>query len=164
MKNSSFRRPGMLTMSIALLLPWLAGCAISTPYPRIADAPSGSGDDRVVLVLTRVVVDAGQRAEFDRQTRKVIRSMGAQPGLIGYAARRQLFGNEGWTMSVWASDEARAQFARSAVHREAIARSAPALVSVELKRLTLARKDVPADWSRALEMLADPEDLRNYRP
>ena len=65
-------------------------------------------------------------------------------------------------MSVWASDEARAAFVRSAVHRETVTRSMPALRTVELKRLTIARKDLPADWDQVLHMLADPEGRRNY--
>ena len=65
-------------------------------------------------------------------------------------------------MSVWASDADRAGFVRSAVHQEAIAKSAPAVVNIQLKRLSLARKDVPAGWPRALELLAEPGDLRTY--
>jgi heme-degrading monooxygenase HmoA len=144
------------------LMVWLGGCAIGTPWPRVAPHSVDQGNERVVLVLTRVVVDTQQRSEFDRQNSRVLASMGSQPGLIGYAARRQLFGDQGWTMSVWADDEARAAFVRSAVHREAIAQSLPALRAVELKRLTVARKDLPANWDAVLRMLADPEGLRNY--
>lgn len=115
-----------------------------------------------MLVLTRVVLDTSQRQEFDRQNGLVMASMGSHPGLLGYAARKQIFGNQGWTMSVWANDEARAAFVRSAVHREAIAKSLPALRGVELKRMTVARKDLPVNWDQVLRMLADPEGLRNY--
>ena len=144
------------------LLVWLNGCAIGTPWPRLPAASPEQAEEQVVLVLTHVAVDTKQRREFDRQNSRVLASMGSHPGLIGYAARRQLFGDQGWTMSVWASDEARAAFVRSAVHREAIARSTPALRTVELKRLTVARKDLPADWDQVLHMLADPEGRRNY--
>lgn len=144
------------------LLVWLNGCAIGTPWPRLAAASTEQAEQSVVLVLTHVVVDKQQRGEFDRQNSRVLASMGSHPGLIGYAARRQLFGDEGWTMSVWTNDEARAAFVRSAVHREAIARSMPALRTVELKRLTVARKNLPADWDQVLRMLAEPEGLRNY--
>lgn len=144
-----------LLSAVAMLLD---GCAIGLPVPQV---PAGA-DDPVVLVLTRVVVDDTQRAEFDRQTRRVMASMGQHPGLLGYAARRELFGSQGWTMSVWANDESRAAFVRSAVHREAIAKSMPALITVELKRLTVARKDLPADWDAVLRLLADPEGRRSY--
>ncbi len=146
---------------LALVLGLISGCAISTPFPRsISSDVAGNGE--VVLVLTRVVVDTDQRTEFDRQTARVIASMSDQSGLLGFSARRQLFGNTGWTMSVWASDEARAQFVRSAVHQEAIAKSMSAVMTVELKRLVLTRQDIPKDWDQAIALLDMPEGRRNY--
>lgn len=151
------------TLLMAAGLSALAGaCALSTPFPRIDRAVAGEADDAVVLVLTHIVVDGTRRDEFDRQTRCVIDSMATQPGLIGYSARREVFGNEAWTMSVWASDAARARFVRSAVHQEAIAKSEPAIVTVRLKRLNMTRKDVPRDWAAALELLAQPGNERLY--
>ena len=149
-------------LMLSFLMVWLGGCAIGTPWPRVAPHSAEQGNETVVLVLTRVVVDTRLRREFDRQNSRVLASMGSQPGLIGYAAQRQLVGDQGWTMSVWANGEARAAFVRSAVHREAIAQSLPALQAVELKRMTVARKDLPANWDAVLRMLADPEGLRNY--
>lgn len=151
--------------SLALLAGLLGACAVATPLPRLADpsiAADRQADQPVVLVLTRVVVDPERRAEFDRQNRRVLASMGQQPGLLGHAVRKQLFGNEAWTLSAWANDEARAAFMRSAVHQEAIAKSMPALVSVELKRLTLPRKDLPRDWDAVLRLLDEPEGRRGY--
>lgn len=148
--------------TLGSLLLWLQGFAIGTPWPDLAAASDDDANEYVVLVLTRVVVDTSNRRVFDRQNRRVLASMGSQPGLIGYAARRQLMGDQGWTMSVWANDEARAAFVRSPVHREAIAKSLPSVRVVELKRLKLARKDLPADWDQVLLMLADPVGLRNY--
>ena len=154
------RRLALLMLTAALLA--LSGCAISTPWPRLAPAQAERGDDVVVLVLTRVVVDPERRSEFDRQNSRVMASMGSHPGLIGYTARRELLGDQGWTLSVWANDEARAAFVRSHVHREAIANSLPALRGAEFKRLTVARKDLPANWDQALRLLSNPEGRRNY--
>jgi len=157
----SWRRGLALSMLTATLLA-LKGCAISTPWPRLAPAQAERGDDLVVLVLTRVVVDPEQRNEFDRQNSRVIASMGGHPGLIGYAARRELLGDQGWTLSVWADEDARAAFVRSPVHRTAIAESLPAVRGAEFKRLTLARKDLPGNWDQVLRLLAEPEGRRNY--
>jgi heme-degrading monooxygenase HmoA len=140
----------------------LGGCAISTPYPRLFMALDAGGDDLVVLVLTRIVVNADQRDEFDLQTKRVIDSMPQQPGLIGFSARRQLFGSEAWTMSVWASDEARAAFVRSSVHQQAMRRSQAAIASVELKRLSLPRAQLPGNWTQALALMNEPEGWRSY--
>jgi heme-degrading monooxygenase HmoA len=139
----------------------LGGCAVSTPYPRLS-APDAGGNESVVLVLTRIVVDVDQRDEFDRQTKRVIDSMPQHPGLIGFSARRQLFGSEAWTMSVWASEEARAAFVRSSVHQQAMRQSQAAIVGVELKRLSLPRQQLPGNWAQALALLDQPEGRRSY--
>lgn len=148
-----------LVSTVAMLL---AGCAVGTPWPRHVAGTPEQGGEVVVLVLSHVVVDTSNRREFDRQTSRVLASLDRQPGLIGYSARRQLLGDQAWTMSVWADDASRAAFVRSAVHREAIERSAPALKLVELKRLTLARKDLPRDWDAALRLLAEADGRRSY--
>lgn len=149
---------GRAVALLSALTMLLKACAVGLPVPQV----SADADAPLVLVLTRVVVDGAQRAEFDRQTRRVIASMDQHPGLLGYAARRELFGNQGWTMSVWADDASRAAFVRSAVHRQAIARSLPALITVELKRLTVPRRELPTDWDAVLRLLADPEGRRSY--
>jgi len=141
----------------------LSGCIVGTPWPRITRSPDDLARQPVVLVLTRVVVDSANRGEFDRQNRRVLASMATHPGLIGFAARREVFGNRGWTMSVWADDEARVRFVGSAVHSEAMVQSRPSLRSVETRRLTLARQDLPQSWVQALALLAQPDRLRNYR-
>lgn len=153
-----WRWQGWLGVLIGALL---SGCALSTPFPRGA-ASSGAATDPVVLVLTRVVVNTEQRAEFDRQTNRVIAAMSSHPGLIGFSARRQVFGDTGWTMSIWINDEARTRFVQSEIHQQAIARSLSALVTVELKRLTVARNELPRDWAEAIALLSLPEGRRNY--
>lgn len=151
-------RTGLLLL---LLVPVLAGCTIGLPYPDLPGAVGGDAPrERVVLVLTHVVVDRTRRGEFDRQNRRVLERMPQQPGLLAYSARRELFGEDGWTMSVWESDEARAAFVRSGVHREAIARSMPALVRVRLKRLEVDPQALPRDWDEALRLLDQPEGTR----
>jgi heme-degrading monooxygenase HmoA len=165
-KLSFAARNGKLSLGrlavVGSVISLLTGCAISTPFPRLQNASSEAGKQPVVLVLTRIVVDPQNRAEFDRQTSRVIDSMPSQPGLMGFSARRELWGNQGWTMSVWASQEARAQFVRSAVHQEAMAKSKSAVVTVELKRLTLPRDELPKNWTQALQKLDEPGNLRNY--
>lgn len=160
-QTALYRTVSRALMALAVV-PLLGACAISTPFPRLNEGPGAGADDKVVVVLTHIVVNSNQRSEFDRQTRRVLDSLPSHSGMLGYSVRRQIFGNEAWTMSVWANDEDRAGFVRSAVHQEAIAKSAPAIVNIQLKRLSLPRKDVPAGWSRAIELMAEPGDLRTY--
>ncbi len=160
--KTSFARLFKRLLSVLALLPVLNGCAISTPFPDLAGGPPELADKPVVLVLTHITVNTDNRTEFDVQTKMVIKSLSKQPGLLGYSARRELFGNQGWTLSVWENDAMRAQFVGSAIHQQAILKSAPAIVSVGFKRLTLPRSKLPANWNEALALLATPEDLRSY--
>jgi len=157
-----FRRVLRRLLLPAALTSLLGACAISTPFPRLATSPTAPSSQEVLLVVTRAVVDQRLRAEFDRQARQVIDSMGTHPGLLGYSARRQLFGNQAWTMSIWVDEAARARFVRSEIHREAIVRSLPAIVTVESKRLVVQRKDLPMDWAAALAVLDGPGELRYF--
>jgi len=160
-QTSFFRMASLALMALAVL-PLLGACAISTPFPRLKEVSGEWTDDQVVVVVTHIVVDSNQRIEFDQQTRRVIDSLPSHGGMLGYSARRQIFGDEAWTLSVWASDSDRAKFVSSVVHREAIVKSLPAVRSVELKRVTVTRKDLPTDWDQVLRLLAEPEGRRNY--
>jgi heme-degrading monooxygenase HmoA len=144
---------------LLLLLPLVSGCVIGMPVPTIADTGADQGEP-VVLVLTHVVVDRTQRSEFNRLNRRVLASMEEHPGLLGHGARRELFGENGWTMSVWANDDARAAFVQSRVHREAIAGSMPALVRVRLRRAVVERSALPKDWDEVIRLLDMPEGTR----
>lgn len=138
------------------------GCAIGTPFPRLHTSNAAERDREVVLVITRIAVNPNERREFDRQTSLVIDSMTAHSGLLGYSARRELFGVQGWTFSAWTNDDARRNFVRSAMHRSAIQKSAAAIVTVELKRLTLPLGKLPSNWKDALALFATPENKRTY--
>jgi heme-degrading monooxygenase HmoA len=150
------------TFALFSLAPLLGACAIGTPFPKLAVTSGEAAEQPVVLVLTKVVVDQENRAEFDRQNSRVIASMNQQPGLLGFGARRELFGPQGWTITIWADEASRSAFVRSGLHGEAISRSRQAIVGAEFKRLTLPRKDLPGDWDTVLQMLADPQGRRSY--
>jgi len=50
----------------------------------------------------------------------------------------------------------------NAVYLEAIAKSKSAIVTVELKRLTMARDELPKNWTQAIQKLDEPGNLRHY--
>lgn len=145
-------------LMLTYLLTLITGCTIGTPWPKLEQLLADDGDQVVVLAVTHVIVDPDRRALFNRANRQVLASMRDQPGLLGYAARRQIFGTEGWTMSVWEDDEARAQFVGSPVHLDAIRQSQPAVVRVTTRRIELAGKGLPGGWDDVLLRLAEPAD------
>ncbi|MEM6454892.1 MAG: hypothetical protein AAF772_07330 [Acidobacteriota bacterium] len=158
------RRIAQLSL-LVLLAGLLSGCTIGLPFarPAASAAPSsGDGaeaaaqaDDTVTIVVTHAVVDRAKRKAFDRYTQKVARALraGEFDGLVGFSVRRQLFGSEAWTLTVWQSPEALRSFSTSAMHRTAVAEGAPALL-----RMRSHRYEQPADapvptWSEAIALL-----------
>jgi quinol monooxygenase YgiN len=151
-----------LLAMLSSLMVLFSACTVSTPFPKHKIESSVNADEKVTLVLTRIIIDRSQRAEFDHQTRNVIESMPHQTGLIDFSARREIFGDTGWTMSIWVNDDALEKFVSSKVHQEAIKKSTPAITTVEVKRLKMTRQDLPNSWSQVLAILAKADNLRIY--
>lgn len=144
-------RWSVLSLMVAVL-PWLSGCAISTPFKVVKSA--GLPDEKVLVVITQGTVNPSIRSEFDRQTQRVLARMGSQPGLIAYSARRELPGPGIWTVSVWETDAARAAFYISNAHQEAMAMGGDAIETVRFRRVWLPRREMPTDWTAVLQLLA----------
>lgn len=151
------RTTTLARLMLTYLLTLITGCTIGTTWPRTENLSTEDSEQIVVLAMTHVVIDPEQRAVFNRANGRVLASMRNQPGLLSYAARRQIFGTEGWTMSVWEDDQARAQFVASPIHFDAIRQSQSAVVRVTTRRVEIARKDLPASWDEVLLRLAEPE-------
>lgn len=136
----------------------LSACAIATPYRTLGIAPPSPQPDRrdVVVAITEVTLgaNAAARARFWDQVRAVERSLAQQDGLIGYALRREIFGNRAWTMTVWENEQAIAAFTRSSAHREAVAEGMQATADTRFARFRRPRQDGPPPWREALDHLA----------
>lgn len=147
----------MLTrLAVLLLAPLLGGCAIALPYRDLSAGRAPAGQTRVVA-LTYAELDPRTRASFDRASAEVIESLKGQPGIVGYALRRELLGDAVWTMTVWEDEAARAAFVRSPVHMAAIRTGMGAV-----RQGRFARVDVPAakgrlSWREALALLDSAE-------
>ncbi len=137
----------------------LSNCAVSTPFrgPGFNDARGVSSEHlghSVVVALTHAVL-TGDRSTFDEQSRQVADSMESHEGLIAYSVRKQLLGNERWTMTVWTDEEALARFVQSRVHRRAIEQGMPALGNTRFHHFQIPASELPLSWSRALAILED---------
>lgn len=134
----------------------LGGCAIHTPVRMTPAASVGAPDASVQVSLTHAVVDPARRAPFDRYVNRVATVLPGEPGLLLYSIRRELFGNQVWTMTAWRSAEDRARFFASGLHREAMAEAGAAIVHVRTVRVVLPRSALPVDWDWALATLGEP--------
>jgi hypothetical protein len=130
----------------------LAGCTIATPYRSVPGQAAAPGETHVVA-LTHAVLDPAIRRDFDRQTEAIFNVLGQQPGIVGYAVRRQFFGNEVWTMTTWRDEAARARFVTSQMHRDGIAAGGKAVRQGRFVRIEVPAAETPIPWSRALTLL-----------
>lgn len=137
----------------------LAGCTFATPFKTL-DADDGRAAR--VLVITHAMAHSGQRELFMAHTRRVIDSLAHQPGLIGYSLRRELFGDELWTLTVWRDDDARATFFRSPVHVEAMAAGMSALRAARFLRVEWPGGSERPQWPELLARLV--REGRSYAP
>lgn len=146
------RRASTRFAIVALLAAWLGGCAIATPLDtrRVrAAAPPGL----LQVSITHAVVDPARRADFFRWTRRVADVLDGQPGLLAHSIRRELLGDEAWTVTVWASAAHRDRFVRSDTHRRAMSEASTGIAALRVARLEIAADALPMDWSEVLEML-----------
>ena len=133
----------------------LGGCTIATPFRRQPPVDAAALDPEAIahVSITRAKVDAANRGRFDAYVARLSRILPNQPGLIGYSLRRELFGDQLWTVTAWQSKDARTAFVRGELHLEAIREGGPALVDTRFARAEIAIRDLPLAWPRAPEIL-----------
>lgn len=153
--SSSGRRPLVLLSSLLSLL--MSSCVISTPFrgPGFVDGKvtQVAADTPVVISITNAKVDRNTRGPFDDHVKRVVKGLPAQSGLIGFSVRRELFGDEVWTLTAWRSEADRARFVASPEHRAAMAAGGPALKSVRFSRVTVPAAELPLSWERVQQLL-----------
>lgn len=140
-----------------LLLPLVAvcaGCTIGTPITTTRLHDAVPADTEVHLSITHATVDPARSRAFTRQALAVHGAMDGQPGLVMFAIRRELFGDQVWTVSAWTSEADRRRFVDATAHRAAMAGSGPALRSLHVQRVVLRRDALPRRWDEVFELLA----------
>lgn len=135
----------------------LAGCAIGLPIQMAPAQPADRPEDRLQVSLTHAVLDADRREPFDRYTQRIVKALPAQPGLVAFSVRRQLFGPEVWTITAWESEADRQRFFTSGLHLEAMRTAGAAITELKTKRLELRRDELPKDWRAVIELWGAPE-------
>lgn len=135
-----------------LMLSALSACTLQTPFDPSRLRERGSASDVLPVSVTHATLGA-ERKVFYRETLRVYRSLAAQEGLLAFAIRREVFGNQVWTVTVWASAAARTQFLRSAAHQQAVRLGRAAIQSLRTCRWMLRRDQLPPDWAAVLQMI-----------
>ncbi len=143
-----------LLYALASLLA-LDGCTVARPFARPTAAPQLAPDDPVVVVVSWARLHIEQRDIFDDYTRKLIAALdrGDYAGLVGFSVRRELLGDEVWTMTAWQNDEAMRAFAEGELHGAAMREAYDAMVDFRTLRLVVPARDVPLAWKDAVTRL-----------
>jgi len=78
----------------------------------------------------------------------------SQPGLITYSLRREIFGTQEWTMTVWKSTDTRDAFGGSPAHRGAMKLTSILVNDFNVQRFVMRRDELPLSWTDALAKLS----------
>ena len=150
-----------LVLALLALFP-VTGCAISTPYRSVAGVGPTADDDTVLVALTHAEIAEGTStaSAFWSNVSAVADSLEGRPGLLGYRLRRELFGRNSWTMTVWTDEASLEAFIGSDIHQTAIREGWPALDRARFARVTVPLSEIPLSWDRAKALL-DAQD-REY--
>jgi heme-degrading monooxygenase HmoA len=132
----------------------LSRIAIHSPV-RMSDRMESRAraEETVCVSIAHVLVDSAHRRGFERATRELLQQLPQTPGLLMHSVRRELLGNEAWTLTAWRSDADRRAFTASAEHGRAMASAGRAIAKMRTRQFVVPAADLPLGWGRALEML-----------
>ena len=162
--SSIMKRRRLAQAIVALLLATATACTIARPFsgPGLRAPGEVGAASMVTVVITHATLHGSRRGHFDRYTRRLVAALeaGTFAGLVGFSVRKTLFSNEVWTMSAWTDGEAVAGFARSSLHREAMAQAGDAIRSLRVRRVQVPPAAIPLSWKQALRYLDVPQTDR----
>lgn len=146
----------ILTCLIALFT--VSSCVISTPFKRTdtgQEAANIGEQNRVIVALTHATLKQGKdhKHNFYRYVDSVVDSMEAQQGMLGYSIRRQLFGREAWTMTVWQDQDSLLAFKTGDAHSQAMQFGSSSLESAVFAQVEISPSEIPLKWAQAEQIL-----------
>ena len=132
------------------LASFLSHCSYTAPFRRVE---SISQDASVILTLSAVEHQKGQRKPFFTDTKRVLADLPNHAGLVGYSYRFQLLGNKAWTMTAWKDEASRNQFSQSPVHLSAVRNSPITAQNMRFMSVTVLTSSLPMSWDEAIRLL-----------
>lgn len=133
----------------------LAACTMSTPFSGPGVHQPVPAEAQVVLSVTHITLrpERERRAQFWQSVARIDAALPAQPGLIGYAKRRELFGDEAWTVTAWRDEDRLRAFVRGATHVDAMAGAVDSIVDARFARVSVPAARLPLPWREVLALL-----------
>src|SRR2546425_2135815 len=91
---------------------------------------------------------------FIRFYRAIARRLRGSRGLVGFSRRAKFLSRKFYTLSVGEDERALMEFVRAMPHLDTMRVLPPALGETKFVRWTVAGRDVPPTWEKALQVLA----------
>lgn len=137
--------------------PWipriLLRIAVHSPVRLLPGSRDMTPSAPVVVSLTHAHIYTDKRRAFESATLALFRQMGGAEGLLMYSIRRELLGDQAWTMTAWRTDESRDRFIASEMHSRALLSARDSISSMRSRRIVLTVHDLPLRWTTALRFL-----------
>ena len=116
-----------------------------------------SPESVVVVGITHVTTgnDSEKNDIFWENTYAVVDALPTHNGYLGHKVRKQIFGNEGWTMTVWKDEESLNNFVRGDRHSTAMQNGLDAVAKARFVRFTTKRSAIPLGWDEAEKMMTE---------
>lgn len=110
----------------------LGACSISRPisgpgYDARTKLFRTKNTNTVFVSITNAKLIGSKRISFDRYTQELYLTLDGRRGYLGGSIRKEIFGNEVWTFTVWENHEAMKEFVYSRDHLNAIYMSSEAI-------------------------------------
>lgn len=143
----------------------LSGFMLGPPF-RGSDALDALPPDATVVVgVTHVTTgdDAEKNDLFWKHTNAVVASLPSHQGYLGHKIRKQLFGNQAWTMTFWRDETSLNDFVRGDTHGAAIQNGLAAVEKGRFVRFTVERSKVPLSWGE-VETIMNEKGRDLYGP
>jgi heme-degrading monooxygenase HmoA len=143
---------------ILMFLSFLFNCKISTPFKKFnTTIPK---DQIVIIGLTYIEVgkESHHTKIFWNHVFSIKDSIQENDGILGISIRRELFGNRGWTMTIWKDEDSLDSFVEGKRHRIAMKEGMPALIKTKFLRIERRYEEIPIAWKEVEKLLEDLED------
>ena len=152
-------------LKILKIISFLLGSVFLTSGCHIGYSFQGPGYDsqkgtvinqtelQVLLAITHGVIEDQGSSDFSKSLQRVRENLKTTQGLIGYSVRKEVFGNEVWTMSAWSSEEALGKFLEGRAHRSAVANGGIPPANVRSAYTWISAESLPISWDDVLLLL-----------
>ncbi len=130
-------------------------CTLGTPFRSTDTLEALPNDAKVMVGITHVITgdDSKKNDVFWDHTMRVVDSLPSNQGYLGHKIRKQIFGHEGWTMTVWQDEASLQRFIDSQKHRDAIKNGIDAVAMASFVRFEALKSDMPISWDYAKKIM-----------